>query len=125
MSNSIETEIIQYEARLREAMLQSDVKALDELLAPELIFTTHLGELVTKKDDLEGHRSRTLAIESLTPLEQTIRIVGNVAIVLARVQIVGTYAGVPSEEDLRFTRVWASTSDGSWQVVVAHSCVVA
>jgi ketosteroid isomerase-like protein len=125
MNNSIETEIIQYEAKLREAMLQSDVKALDELLAPELIFTTHLGELVTKKDDLEGHQSGQLAIESLTPLEQTIRIIGDVAIVLARVYLVGTYNGVPSEADFRFTRVWASTSNGSWQVVIAHSSIVA
>ncbi|GAB4228105.1 MAG: nuclear transport factor 2 family protein [Stanieria sp.] len=124
MSNSIETEIIQYEARLREAMLQSDVKALDELLAPELIFTTHLGELVTKQDDLKGHSSGALAIKSLTPLEQTIRLVGNVAIVLARVYLVGTYAGMPSEADLRFTRVWISTPNG-WQVIVAHSSVVA
>ncbi|BAU66966.1 hypothetical protein STA3757_43720 [Stanieria sp. NIES-3757] len=124
MNNSIETEIIQYEAKLREAMLQSDVKALDELLAPELIFTTHLGELVTKQDDLKGHSSGTLAIKSLTPLEQTIRIVGDGAIVLARVYIVGTYNGVPSEADLRFTRVWVPTSNG-WQVIVAHSSVVA
>ncbi|AFZ33908.1 hypothetical protein Sta7437_0295 [Stanieria cyanosphaera PCC 7437] len=125
MNNSLETEIVEYEARLRQAMLQSDVTALNELLAPELIFTTHLGELVTKKDDLEGHQSGQLAIESLTPLEQTIRLVGYVVIVLARVKIVGTYAGIPSEADLRFTRVWASTSSGSWQVVVAHSSVVA
>lgn len=124
MSNSIKAEIIQCEARLRQAMLQSDLKVLDELLAPELIFTTHLGELVTKEDDLKGHQSGKLKIESLTLLEETIRIVGNVAVVLARVQIVGIYAGVPSEADLRFTRVWTFTSSGSWQVVVAHSSTV-
>ncbi len=89
MNNSIETEIIKYEARLRQAMLRSDVKALDELLAPELIFTNHLGHLMTKKDDLEAHKSGTLKIEALTPSEENIQIIGDVAIVSVRVHNIG------------------------------------
>lgn len=37
MDNSIETQILEAEERLRLAMLHSDVSVLDELLAPELI----------------------------------------------------------------------------------------
>jgi ketosteroid isomerase-like protein len=122
--SSRETEILKYEARLREAMLQSDVKALDELLAPDLIFTSHLGQLFTKQEDLEGHRSGTLKVESLTPSEETIRIVGDVAIVSVRVHILGIFAGVPLESDFRFTRVWIPTSSGTWQVIAAHSSIV-
>jgi hypothetical protein len=33
MNNSIETEIIKYEAKLRQAMLWSDVKAADDSVA--------------------------------------------------------------------------------------------
>lgn len=123
-SREIETEIIQYEARLRQAMLRSDVKALDELLAPELIFTNHLGHLMTKKDDLEAHKSGTLKIEALIPSEENIQLIGDVAIVSVRVYILGTYAGVASEADFRFTRLWAPTSNGTWHVVVGHSSVV-
>jgi hypothetical protein len=43
MPSSLEEQIVQVEDRLRTAMLRSDVAALDELLAPDLIFTNHLG----------------------------------------------------------------------------------
>ena len=41
MTDTIKQEILEAEERLRQAMLDSDVTALDELLAPELIFTNH------------------------------------------------------------------------------------
>jgi hypothetical protein len=41
-------------------MLRSDVVVLDELLAPELIFTNHLGRVLGKEDDLAAHRSGVL-----------------------------------------------------------------
>jgi hypothetical protein len=37
------------EERLRIAMLNSDVDALDELLSEELLFTNHLGIIVSKE----------------------------------------------------------------------------
>jgi hypothetical protein len=43
MNEAVETQIINAEERLRLAMFASDVGTLDELLAPELIFTSHLG----------------------------------------------------------------------------------
>lgn len=124
MNNSRETQIVNCEVRLREAMIRSDVEVLDELLSPDLIFTNHQGQLFTKQDDLEAHRSRIIKIQSITPLEQTIRLVGDVAIALVKVNIVGSIADVPSEGDFRFTRVWAATSSGAWQIVVAHSTIV-
>ncbi|MEO0836646.1 MAG: nuclear transport factor 2 family protein, partial [Cyanobacteria bacterium J06642_3] len=45
MTNSIETQILQAEERLTEAMLNSDVAALNQLLASELTFTNHLGQV--------------------------------------------------------------------------------
>lgn len=125
MNNSIETEIINCEARLRQAMLRSDVEALDELLAPELIFTNHLGQLFSKEDDLSAHRTGIIKIESITLLEENIRIFGDVAIVLAKVNILGSIADVRWDADFRFTRIWASKNNGAWQIVVAHSTIVA
>jgi ketosteroid isomerase-like protein len=121
--NAIETQIIDCENRLREAMLRSDVEALDELLSEDLIFTNHQGQLFSKQDDLEAHRSRIIKIQSITPLEQNIRIVGDVAIALVKVRIAGSIADVPSEGDFRFTRVWTATASGAWQIIVAHSTI--
>lgn len=65
MSGLIKTQILQAEERLRLAMLNSDVNTLNELLAPELIFTNHLGQVLGKQDDLNAHQSGTLKIQVL------------------------------------------------------------
>ena len=122
MNKTIEKEIQEYEDRLTEAMLRSDVNVLDELLSSDLVFTNHLGHLMTKQDDLEAHKSGILKIETLTPSEQRIQILNDVAVVTVKVHILGSFAGVSSESDFRFTRVWARSSNNLWQIIAAHSC---
>jgi ketosteroid isomerase-like protein len=117
----IERRIIENEERLRQAMLNSDVNTLDELIAPELLFTSHLGKLWTKEQDLSAHRSGMIKIEKITPSERHIQVVGDIAIVSVRIYISGTYEGHRSEGDLRFTRVWAMSTSGKWQVVAGHA----
>ncbi len=125
MRNLLEKQIVKSEESLRLAMLQSDVNALNELLAPELIFTNHLGQMLTKKDDLAAHQSGTLKIDVWELSEEQIRLIGdNVAIVSVRVHLSGRYAGARSEADFRFTRIWAPSSAGAWRVVAAHSSIV-
>ena len=124
MSNPIEVQIKKAEERLRLAMLDSDVNALNELLAPELVFTNHLGQVLRKQDDLAAHQSGTLKIEVLTPSDLHIQLIGNVAIVTVRVHLIGNYAGIADHNDFRFTRIWTLSSSGTWHIVAAHSSVV-
>lgn len=124
MSNPIEIQILKAEERLRLAMLSADVNILDELFAPELIFTNHLGQVLGKQDDLHAHQSGMLNIEVLTPSEQRIQLIENVAIVTVRVHLVGSYAGIASNNDFRFTRIWTLSSSGNWHIIAAHSSVV-
>ncbi len=124
MSNSIEAQILEAEERLRLAMLDSDVKVLDRLLAAELVFTNHLGQVLGKQDDLAAHQSRKFKIEALTPSDRRIQVIGNVAIVTVKVHLIGSYAGTGFDNDLRFTRIWNLSSGGTWQIVAAHSSVV-
>ena len=124
MNQTVETQIINAEERLRLAMLASDVCTLDELLAPELIFTSHLGEVLSKQDDLAAHKSGLLKIYDLKPSEQRIQLHGEVAIVLVRMQILGSYNGDPANGDFRFTRVWAVSPSRTWQIVAAHVGIV-
>ncbi len=125
MTQSVATQILNAEERLRLAMLASDVEVLHALLAPDLIFTNHLGQLLSKQDDLAAHRSGTLKVQELTPSEQHIQVHGEMAIVSVRMQLRGSYGGNPANGDFRFTRVWATSSDGTWQIVAAHACMVA
>lgn len=125
LNKPLKTQIIEAEEHLRIAMLSSDVKTLNELLAPELIFTNHLGQLLSKQDDLVAHQSGTIKISDLTPSEQDIRLLcENVAIVSVRMHLSGSYAGIPSKGDFRFTRIWTLSSDGIWHVLAAHSSLV-
>ncbi|WP_019505086.1 nuclear transport factor 2 family protein [Pleurocapsa sp. PCC 7319] len=125
MSNPIETQILEAEERLRLAMLNSDVKVLDELLAPELIFTNHLGQVLGKQDDLAAHQSGKFKIETLTPSARRIQLIENVAIVNVRVHLIGSYESNGFDNDLRFTRIWNLSSSSIWQIVAAHSSLVA
>jgi ketosteroid isomerase-like protein len=125
MNQTIESQVSDAEDRLRHAMLNSDVDALDRLLAPELIFTNHLGQLQGKQDDLAAYRSGALKVKELNPSEQHIRLYGDIGIVSVRVQLLGTYAGSPANGDFRFTRVWALSGDKVWRVVAAHAGLMA
>lgn len=124
MNQSIKTQIQKYEERLKNAMLQSDVSALDELLAGDLLFTNHLGHVMHKEDDLGAHQSGIVKIEKITLSNQQIRILTDAAIVTVQARILGSFAGETAENDFRFTRVWARTATGGWQVVVAHSGLI-
>jgi ketosteroid isomerase-like protein len=106
-------------------MLNSDVTALDELLADELIFTNHLGQTMTKQDDLDAHRSGFVKIETIDLSEQRIKIAGDIAIVSVLSNICGEFGGTKAETALRFTRVWQKRASDCWQVIAAHSSVAA
>ena len=124
MNQEVESQILEAEDQLRAAMLTSDITALDKLLAPELLFTNHLGQLVGKEEDLGSHRSGMLRVSELTPSEQEIRIHGDVAIVSVRMQLSGTYGDKPANGDFRFTRVWALSPEKTRLLVAAHATLI-
>ena len=103
------------------AMLHSDVKALDELLSPDLIFTTHTGQVIGKLDDLTTHKSGVLKFKEIACSDQRVRFHGDVAIVSVRVHISATLGGVNAKGDYRFTRIWALSPAGAWQVIAGHA----
>lgn len=111
------------EERLRQAMLASDVHTLNVLLAPNIVITNHLGQLVERQADLAAHESGLIKIHVLNPSEWHIQILAEVAIVSVRMQIFGNYDGQPLNADFRFTRVWAVMGK-SWHVVSAHIGIV-
>ena len=125
MNEAIRTQIFELEEQLKTAMLNSDVDALDRLLAPDLMFTNHLGQLLSKEDDLDAHRSGRLQVKDLTAFEQNIRLFENMAVVSVRMRLTGTYDGQPADGDFRFTRVWcAAPAKDSWHVVAAHAVLL-
>jgi hypothetical protein len=120
MPDNFRVLVIESEDRLRLAQLHSDVATLDALVSPDLLFTGHVGQIVTKADDLAFHRARLLRLEISEALEQHIQLHADFAVVSTLMHLVGTFEGNPIDQQLRYTRVWAFSPNGSLQVVAGH-----
>jgi ketosteroid isomerase-like protein len=120
MNTPSQTQILEAEERLRQAMVQNDVSVLDELIAPDLLFTGINGQLAIKDDDLAAHQVRLLRLTTIEPLQQTIQLHPGFAVVSALMHLVGTYEGTPIDQHLRYTRVWVLAQDGSVQITAGH-----
>lgn len=124
MKQSIEEHIKKLEEKLRNAMLSSDISELDKLISPELIFTNHLGQLMTKEDDINSHKLGTLKFEKIELSEQQVKICKNFSIVSVKANISCNFGGTTFEDILRFTRIWEKKSEDSWQLTVGHSSII-
>lgn len=126
MSDAVEEEVAAAEERLRLAMLSSDVAALDDLIADDLIFTDHAGNRVGKQDDLNMHRSGSIRCHSIEPSERTVLRLGpELAAVSVRTTISGIFRDAPTTATLRFTRLWRRFETGRWRIIVGHSSAIA
>jgi hypothetical protein len=119
-----QAQIIELEERLRQAMLHSDVVELDALIAPELLFTNHLGQIISKQEDLDAHRSGKFKFTEITPSDRQIQLNDGFAVVSVLMYILGSYEGTPVEQDIRFTRVWAISTSGSIQIIAGHTSAI-
>jgi ketosteroid isomerase-like protein len=107
------------EEKLRQAMLDSDVQALDELIADDLVFTMHTGLMFTKQDDLEGHRSGSEKLIKVDTDDLKVSHYGDCAVVTIKAELAGTFNGQAFAGIYRYTRVWVKRED-RWQIVAGH-----
>ncbi|MEL6384933.1 MAG: nuclear transport factor 2 family protein [Cyanobacteria bacterium J06626_18] len=124
MSKHSESQIIELEERLRQGMLTSDVAELDALIAPELLFTNYQGQLVSKQQDLDMHRSGVLKLKELIPSDQRIQLCEGFSIVSVQMHLLGSYDGTAIDQHIRFTRVWSVSSAGLLQIIAGHASIV-
>lgn len=117
-------QIISAEDALTEAMLKSDIVALDQLLSERLLFTNHLGMLMRKQDDIELHKQGVVQLHQIDASEQNIECHLNFAVVSVKLHIIGSFHQQVSEADFRFTRIWQLTDNDKLQLVSGHSCLI-
>jgi hypothetical protein len=125
MNTPSREQILDAEERLRQAMLDNDVRVLDELIAAELLFTGLNGQLASKADDLAAHQAGLLRATIIEPVEQRIQLHPGFAVVSALMHLAGTYAGTPVDQQLRYTRVWVVSESGAVQICAGHMSEVA
>jgi ketosteroid isomerase-like protein len=112
----MDTEIRQHEEALRVAMLNSNVEALDSLIADDLIFVGPAGEIFSKQDDLALHRSgrQKLTSAEWRSVEISLRDQASVTSVTAALE--GTFDGAAFSGHFRYCRLWVKAATG-WQVL--------
>lgn len=119
-------EIVKAESHLRTAQLRADVAALDRLISDDLLFTGPDGEVATKEQDLDAHRTGAVRFREHEPEELRIRRVGrNVAVTALRTRLAVEVGGVVVRGTYRYTRVWAREKAAEWRVVGGHVSEIA
>lgn len=112
--------VIEYEEMLRSAMLSNNVELLEELLSDELIFVNHLGQWLSKEQDINAHRSKSLDIAGIEVLEQEIKLFQELAVTVTKVALNGSLAtGESIGGEYSYTRVWKDV-EGKLKVVSCH-----
>jgi ketosteroid isomerase-like protein len=114
-----ETIIKELEEKLRQAMLNSDVEALDELIADDLVFTMHTGLVINKQDDLEAHRTGIQKFTKVKLDEQQVRHYGDCTVVTVKALLAGKFNGQDYSDTYRFTRLWVKRLN-RWQIAAGH-----
>lgn len=112
----MDSTVRQLEEELRDAMLASDVVALDSLLADGLIFIGPTGNVFSKDDDLDLHRSGRQRLNKAEWRSVEVVMHGSSAVTLVIANLAGTFDGAEFSGDFRYCRFWAK-ADAGWRVV--------
>ena len=126
LKGKADAEIVAAESELRTAQLRADVAVLDRLISDDLLFTGPDGEVGTKEQDLDAHRTGVVRFREHEPEELRVRRVGrNVAVTALRTRLAVEIGGVVLRGTYRYTRVWAREKGGEWRVVGGHVSEIA
>ena len=110
-------EIDQLEDEWRDALLTSNAKELDPLLAEDYMAITPSGTLQTKDETLEGLRSGRVHFSTIDITDRKVRFYGTTAIVTSMANIQAITADGQVSGSYRYTRVYARDPHGNWKIV--------
>jgi ketosteroid isomerase-like protein len=112
-----EQEVRQAIKKYREALLQRDAAALEQIWADDYTFTNGAGEMVSKAQRLANLKSGATSLDSISQEEEMkVRVHGNVAVATGRVTIKGQYSGKQASGQYQSINVWVKGPAG-WQLV--------
>src|SRR5215469_1735988 len=112
-SSDLAKQIIALENRFSDALVQADWKAIEEIEADDLLFTTADGLVSHKSDDVDSLRSSDTKFESIEMSDVRVRNFGDVAVATGRLIERGRYKAADISGTYRFTDVWEKRS-GKW-----------
>ena len=110
-------EIDQLEQVWRDAIIQRNASALDDLLADDYIAITPNGTLQSKDQTLATLRSGSIHFKSIELSDRKVRFYGQTALVTSRAEVNGTNADEKFSGAYRYTRVYVRDEQGKWKIV--------
>jgi len=112
--------VLEVQAQRFEAMVRSDIRRLEELLSPDLVYTHTSGSTESKAEFLTTLRSGRLSYLSITPSDQVVRILGEVAVSAGRSAMRINSQGREQAFAIRYLEVYARR-DGVWLLIAWQS----
>ena len=97
-----------------DAALRADLAALDSLLADDLDYCTLRGDCETKQQYIEEIRSGRLKYRSIVPTVDKVKLSGDLATVIGRVDVTATRDNADRSVHILFTALLA-WREGRWQ----------
>lgn len=110
-------EIDQLEDEWRNAVLKSDTKAMDSLLADDYMAITPAGTLQSRDETMQNLRSGRVHFTSLTITDRKVRFYGTTAVVISLATIQANTPDGPVTGNYRYTRVYVRDARGNWKIV--------
>lgn len=122
-NDRLAAEIHALEDRRCQAMIDKDMKALESIYADELVYTHSNASVDDKASYLAGIKSGKFDYKSIKRPEESIRVVGDTAIVAGRAEISVRADGTDRQLNSRYLIVWVKRG-GGWQAVAWQSTPV-
>ena len=117
-------EVLRAEREWLLAHLRLDVQALDALMAPDYAQVDREGSVVGRERILDSFRSGERGWEEAHSDEHSVRVYGDVAVVVGRWRARGANAGEAFDYAARYVSVWV-LRDGRWRMVSDQSTPIA
>jgi len=110
-------EIDQLEDEWRDAILTSNIKALDSLLAFDYMAVTPSGTLQSRDEAIENLRTGRVHFTRLTVTDRKVRFYGTTAVVTSLANVQATTPDGQVSGNYRYTRVYVRNAQGAWKIV--------
>jgi len=117
--SSTTTDLIELENRFNEALVRTDVGAIEDIEANDLVFTDAAGMVTSKADEIRSMRSGEVKFESIKMTDTRVKDFGSVGVVTGSLLEKAHYKNTDISGTYRFTDVWAKR-DGKWQHVAGQ-----
>jgi hypothetical protein len=105
------------EIKRGDALLHADTTALSRMVADEFVEVSRFGQLRTKADNIRDIASGDLKLTSVKYDDLTVRIYGDMAVLVGVADNTGTFRGAPFSGKIRYSRIFVRR-DGRWQAVL-------